>query len=270
MAEEEYKRPSPEALLEVAQKVEAQEKRGKLTIYFGAAPGVGKTYAMLSDARLQKQEGVDVVVGYVETHGRPETEVLLEGLEIIPPLIVEYMGMQLKELDLEKVFARKPKLVLVDELAHTDAPGLRNAKRYQDVEEILNAGIDVYTTMNVQHIESLNDIVYQITYIRMRETVPDTVIEAADEIKLIDLPPEELIKRLHEGKVYVKDMAKTAVDKYFRPGNLMALRQLSLRTVAGSVDEKMRSYMQAHAIAGPGRQKSVYSLEYLPVLTLKK
>jgi len=251
MAEEEYKRPSPEALLEVAQKVEASEKRGKLTIYFGSAPGVGKTYAMLSDARLQKQEGVDVVVGYVETHGRPETEVLLEGLEIIPPLIVEYMRMQLKEVDLEKVFARKPKLVLVDELAHTDAPGLRNAKRYQDVEEILNAGIDVYTTMNVQHIESLNDIVYQITYIRMRETVPDTIIEAADEIKLIDLPPEELIKRLHEGKVYVKDMAKTAVDKYFRPGNLMALRQLSLRTVAGSVDEKMRSYMQAHAIAGP-------------------
>ena len=251
MAEEEYKRPSPEALLEVAQKEETLAKRGKLTIYFGAAPGVGKTYAMLSDARLQKQEGVDVVVGYVETHGRPETEVLLEGLEIIPPLIVEYMGMQLKEVDLEKVFARKSKLVLVDELAHTNAPGLRNAKRYQDVEEILNAGIDVYTTMNVQHIESLNDIVYQITYIRMRETVPDTVVEAADEIKLIDLPPEELIKRLHEGKVYIKDMAKTAVDKYFRPGNLMALRQLSLRTVSGSVDEKMRSYMQAHAIAGP-------------------
>jgi two-component system sensor histidine kinase KdpD len=251
MAEEEYKRPSPEALLEVAQKVEASEKRGKLTIYFGSAPGVGKTYAMLSDARLRKQESVDVVVGYVETHGRPETEVLLEGLETIPPLIVEYMGIQLKEVDLEKVFARKPKLVLVDELAHTDAPGLRNAKRYQDVEEILNAGIDVYTTMNVQHVESLNDIVFQITNIRMRETVPDTVVEGADEIKLIDLPPEELIKRLHEGKVYVKDMAKSAVHKYFRPGNLMALRQLSLRTVAGSVDEKMRSYMQAHAIAGP-------------------
>ena len=251
MAEEEYKRPSPEALLEVAQKAEASEKRGKLTIYFGAAPGVGKTYAMLSDARLQKQEGVDVVVGYVETHGRPETDALLEGLEIIPPLIVEYMEIRLKEVDLEKVLERKPKLILMDELAHTNAPGLRNAKRYQDVDEILNAGIDVYATMNVQHVESLNDIVFQITNIRMRETVPDTVVEAADEIKLIDLPPEELIKRLHEGKVYVKDMAKTAVAKYFRPGNLMALRQLSLRTVAGSVDEKMRSYMQAHAIAGP-------------------
>lgn len=255
MAEEEYKRPSPEALLEVAQKVEASEKRGKLTIYFGSAPGVGKTYAMLSDARLRKQEGLDVVVGYVETHGRHETEALLEGLEIIPHLNVKYMGMKLREVDLEKVFTRKPKLVLVDELAHTDAPGLRNAKRYQDIEEILNAGIDVYTTMNVQHIESLNDIVFQITNIRMRETVPDTVVEAADEIKLIDLPPEELLKRLHEGKVYVKDMANSAVQKFFRPGNLLALRQLSLRVVAGSVDEKMRSYMQAHAIAGPWQGK---------------
>ncbi len=251
MGDEEYKRPSPEALLELAQKEEAQGKRGKLTIYFGAAPGVGKTYAMLGDAQLRKKEGIDVVAGYVETHGRAETDALIEGLEIIPPLLVEYMGMQLKEVDLEKVLERKPKLVLVDELAHTDAPGLRNAKRYQDVEEILNAGIDVYTTMNVQHVESLNDIVYQITNIRVSETVPDTVIEAADEIKLVDLPPEELIKRLHEGKVYVKDMAKSAVHKFFRPGNLLALRQLALRAVAGSVDEKMRNYMQAHAIAGP-------------------
>lgn len=255
MAEEEYKRPSPEALLEVARKVEASEKRGKLTIYFGSAPGVGKTYAMLTDARAMKREGTDVVVGYVETHGRAETDALLEGLEIIPPLIVNYMGVQLKEVDLEKILARKPKLVLVDELAHTDAPGLRNSKRYQDIEEILNAGIDVYTTMNVQHVESLNDIVYQITNIRMRETVPDTVIEAADEIKLVDLPPEELIKRLHDGKVYVKDMAMSAVRKFFRPGNLLALRQLALRAVAGSVDEKMRTYMQAHAIAGPWQAK---------------
>lgn len=251
MANEEYIRPSPEALLEVAHKAEASEKRGKLTIYFGSAPGVGKTYAMLTDARIRKREGIDVVAGYVETHGRAETDALLEGLEIIPPLIVKYMGVQLREVDLEKVLTRKPKLVLVDELAHTDAPRLRNAKRYQDIEEILNAGIDVYTTMNVQHVESLNDIVYQITNIRVRETVPDTVIEEADEIKLIDLPPEELIKRLHEGKVYVKDMAKSAVHKFFRPGNLLALRQLALRAVAGSVDEKMRTYMQAHAIAGP-------------------
>ena len=251
MAEEEFKRPSPEALLELAQKVEAQERRGRLTIYFGSAPGVGKTYAMLSDARLRKQEKVDVVVGYAETHGRPETDVLLEGLEIIPPLVVEYMGLQLKEVDLGKVLARKPKLVLVDELAHTNAPGLRHVKRYQDIQEIVNAGIDVYTTLNVQHIESLNDIIFRITNIRVHETVPDTIIEVADEVKLIDLPPEELLKRLDEGKVYVKDIAGVAVDEYFRPANLLALRQLALRVVAGSVDEKMRHYMQAHAIAGP-------------------
>jgi two-component system sensor histidine kinase KdpD len=251
MAEKELKRPSPEALLELARKEETQTKRGKLTIYFGSAPGVGKTYAMLTDAQLRKKEGVDVVLGYVETHGRTETDALLEGLEIMPPLIIKYMGVQLKEVDLGKVFARKPKVVLVDELAHSDAPGLRNAKRYQDVEEILTAGIDVCTTMNVQHVESLNDIVYQITGVRVRETVPDTFIEEADEIKLVDLPPEELIKRLHEGKVYLKDMAASAVDKFFRPGNLLALRQLALRAVAGSVDEKMRSYMRAHAIAGP-------------------
>jgi two-component system sensor histidine kinase KdpD len=251
MANEELKRPSPEALLELAQKVEAQERRGRLTIYFGSAPGVGKTYAMLSDARLRKLEGMDIVVGYAETHGRPETDVLLEGLEIIPPLIIEYMGLQLKEVDLGKVLARKPKLVLVDELAHTNAPGLRHAKRYQDMQELLNAGIDVYTTLNVQHMESLNDIIFRITNIRVHETVPDTIIEAADEVKLIDLPPEELLKRLDEGKVYVKDIAGVAVDEFFRPANLLALRQLALRVVAGSVDEKMRHYMQAHAIAGP-------------------
>ncbi|MCL5023562.1 MAG: DUF4118 domain-containing protein [Nitrospirae bacterium] len=249
--EEDYKRPSPDALLEVAHKEEAEQKRGKLTVYVGAAPGVGKTYAMLVDAHVLKQEGTDVVIGYVETHSRPETDALLEGFEILPPLVINYMGMPLREVNLARVLARKPKLVLVDELAHADAPGLRNAKRYQDIEEILNAGIDVSTTMNVQHIESLNDIIYQITNIRVRETVPDTVIDAADEIKLVDLPPEELLKRLHEGKVYVKDMAQSAVEKFFRPGNLLALRQLALRTVAGRVDEKMRSYMLAHAIAGP-------------------
>src|SRR5512139_664551 len=159
MAEdEEYKRPSPEAMLDLAQKEETQKTKGMLTIYFGSAPGVGKTYAMLTDARSCKKDGIDVVVGYVETHGRPETDALLEGLEIIPPLVVKYMGIPIKEVDLGKVLARKPKLVLVDELAHTDAPNLRNAKRYQDIEELLNAGIDVYTTMNVQHVESLNDI----------------------------------------------------------------------------------------------------------------
>jgi two-component system sensor histidine kinase KdpD len=251
MADEELKRPSPEALLELAQKAEAQETRGKLTIYLGSAPGVGKTYAMLSDARQRKLEGMDVVAGYVETHGRPETDILLEGLEIVPPLLVEYLGLQLKEVDLEKVLARKPKLVLIDEFAHTNAPGLRHTKRYQDVEELLNAGIDVYTTLNVQHIESLNDIIFRISNIRVRETVPDKVFDSANEVKLIDLPPEELLKRLGEGKVYVKDIAGVAVEEFFRPSNLLALRQLALRVVAGSVDDKMRHYMQAHAIAGP-------------------
>lgn len=257
MADEEHKRPSPEALLKLTQQAEALKKRGRLTIYFGFAPGVGKTYAMLTDARLRKREGTDVTVGYVETHGRSETDVLLDGLEVIPPLVIEYMGVKLKETDLEKIFVRKPKLVIVDELAHTNAPGSHNAKRYQDIEEILNAGIDVYTTLNVQHIDSLNDTISQITGIRIRETVPDTFIESANEIKLIDLSPEELLKRLGEGKVYVKDMAGLAVNSFFRPGNLLALRQLALRIVADRVDERMRGYMHAHAIAGPWPAKEL-------------
>ena len=267
MADEEYKRPSPEALLKLTQQAEAAQSRGKLTVYFGFAPGVGKTYTMLADARLRKSEGMDVVVGYAETHGRKETDALLEGLEVIPPLVIEYMGVKLREADLKKVLERKPKLVLVDELAHTNATGSHNAKRYMDVEEILNAGIDVYTTLNVQHIESLNDIVSQITGIRVHETVPDTFIESINEIKLVDLTPEELIKRLAEGKVYVKDMAGLAVNSFFRPGNLLALRQLALRIAAGRVDERMRGYMQAHAIAGPWPAKeriltAVYASPY--------
>jgi two-component system sensor histidine kinase KdpD len=251
MADQEYKRPSPEALLKLTQQDEASKNRGKLTIYFGFAPGVGKTYAMLTDAIQHKHDGIDVVVGYVETHGRKETDALLEGLEVIPPLVIEYMGVKLKETNLKKVLERKPKLVLVDELAHTNAHGSHNSKRYMDIEEILNAGIDVYTTLNVQHIESLNDTISQITGIRIRETVPDTFIESAGEIKLIDLPPEELLKRLAEGKVYVKDMVGLAVNSFFRSGNLLALRQLALRIVADRVDERMRGYMHAHAIAGP-------------------
>jgi two-component system sensor histidine kinase KdpD len=251
MADEEFPRPSPEALLKLAQKEEAREARGRHTIYFGAAPGVGKTYAMLADARLRKQEGQDVVVAYVATHGRPETEALLEGLEIIPPKVFKYRGMKLQEVDLEGVVKRKPRIVLVDELAHSNAPGSRHAKRYQDVEELLNAGIDVYSTMNVQHLESLNDVIFQIMGLRVRETVPDTVIQAADEIKLIDLPPEELLKRLHEGKVYVKGIVGIAVENFFRPGNLLALREMALRVVAGSVDSRILQYMQAHAIGGP-------------------
>jgi two-component system sensor histidine kinase KdpD len=251
MTDTEDKRPEPETFLEIAKQEEAAKKRGKLTIYFGAAPGVGKTYSMLYDARMHKQEGIDIVVGLVETHGRPETETLLEGLEFIHPVITEYKGVLLAEMDLDSVLERRPRIVLVDELAHTNAPNSRHAKRYQDVEELLNAGIDVYTTLNVQHLESLNDIVFNITGVRVRETIPDTVFRLAGETKLVDLPPEELLKRLKEGKVYTKDMAENAVNRFFKPGNLLALREMSLRLVAGSVDEKMLQYMRAHAIGGP-------------------
>lgn len=251
MTDAEDKRPKPETFLEIAKQEEEAKKRGKLTIYFGAAPGVGKTYSMLHDARMRRQDGVDIIVGYVETHGRKETETLLEGLEIIPPIITEYKGVQLAEMDLDSVLKRRPRIVLVDELAHTNAPNSRHAKRYQDVEELLNAGINVYTTLNVQHLESLNDIVFKITGVRVRETIPDTVFRLAGETKLVDIPPEELLKRLKEGKVYTRDMAKNAVNRFFKPGNLLALREMSLRLVAGSVDEKMLQYMRAHAIGGP-------------------
>ncbi len=251
MIDTEEKRPEPESLLAIAQQEEIAKKRGKLTVYFGAAPGVGKTYSMLSDARMRKQEGIDVVVGYVETHGRAETETLMEGLETIPLVVTEYKGVQLAEMDLNAVLARRPRIVLVDELAHTNAPNSRHAKRYQDVEELLNAGIDVYSTLNVQHLESLNDTVFRITGVRVSETIPDTFFQLANEIKLVDLPPEELLKRLKEGKVYAKDMAENAVKRFFKPGNLLALREMSLRLVAGSVDEKMLQYMRAHAIGGP-------------------
>lgn len=251
MIDTEPKRPEPESLLAIAHQEETAKKRGKLAIYFGAAPGVGKTYSMLSDARLRKLEGIDIVVGYVETHGRAETETLLEGLETIPLVVTDYKGVRLSEMDLDGVLARRPRIVLVDELAHTNAPNSRHAKRYQDVEELLNAGIDVYSTLNVQHLESLNDIIFRITGIRVSETIPDTFFQLADEIKLVDLPFEELLKRLKEGKVYAKDMAENAVKRFFKPGNLLALREMSLRLVAGSVDEKMLQYMKAHAIAGP-------------------
>ena len=250
MPDDEKSRPEPDELLKLAQREEAAKKRGTLTIYLGAAPGVGKTFAMLSDGQQLRKEGIDVVVGYAETHGRLETEALIKGLEQIPPVTLEYRGFKLKEFNLDAALERKPRLILVDELAHTNAPGSRHLKRYQDVVELLDAGIDVYTTMNVQHLESLNDVIYQIIAIKVKETVPDTIIDKAEEIKLIDLPPEELIKRLHEGKVYVKDIVGIAVEKYFRPGNLLALRELALRVVAGTVDERMRQYMREYAISG--------------------
>ena len=240
-------RPSPDALLKAAEK----EARGKLKIFLGAAPGVGKTYEMLSAAHRRRREGVDVVVGVVETHGRTETEAQLAGLEIVPRRIVEYRGRTLDEMDLDAILKRRPALVLVDELAHTNAEGSRHPKRYLDVEELLTAGIDVYSTLNVQHIESLNDVVARITRIRVRETVPDRVVDAADEVELIDLTPADLIGRLAEGKVYVRDQAQRALRHYFSPGNLTALRELALRRTAVRVDEQMRSYMREHAITGP-------------------
>ncbi|MFH1027013.1 MAG: sensor histidine kinase KdpD, partial [Pseudomonadota bacterium] len=244
-------RPTPEAMLKLAQAEEVTAELGKLKIFLGYAAGVGKTYAMLEAARLRKHDGRDVLVGYVESHGRPETDVLLEGLELLPRRAVLYAGVTLPEMNLDGILYRSPQIVLVDELAHSNAPGSRHEKRWQDVEEILEAGIDVYTTVNIQHFESLNDVVSQITGITVRETVPDRLLDLAFEIKLIDIPPEDLIQRLQEGKVYVPDQAAKAVEKFFRPGNLMALRELSLRRTAARVDDQMRAYMETQSIAGP-------------------
>ena len=240
-------RPSPEALLHQA----GQEGRGRLKIFLGAAPGVGKTYEMLQTAHAKCREGVDTVIGIVETHGRAETEALLADLEIVPRRKAEYNGRILDEMDLDAILARRPKLVLVDELAHTNAPGGRHPKRYLDVEELLDAGIDVFTTLNIQHLESLNDVVAKITRIRVRETVPDSIIDRADDVEVVDLTPEDLIQRLKEGKVYVPAQAERAVRHYFQAGNLTALRELALRRTAQRVDEQMVTYMRAHAISGP-------------------
>jgi two-component system, OmpR family, sensor histidine kinase KdpD len=246
MAEREG-RPSPEALLAAAK----QEGRGQLKIFLGAAPGVGKTYEMLLSAQARRRDGVDVVVGIVEAHGRRETEVLMEGLEVIPRRQVDYKGHLLAEMDLDAILKRGPQLVLVDELAHTNAPGSRHPKRYLDVEELIAAGIDVFTTLNIQHVESLNDIVARITRIRVRETVPDSILDQADDIEVVDLSPEDLIKRLREGKVYVPQQAERAIRHYFSSGNLTALRELALRRTAQRVDQQLLSHMRAHAIAGP-------------------
>jgi two-component system sensor histidine kinase KdpD len=246
MAERES-RPSPEALLDAVR----QEGRGHLKIFLGAAPGVGKTYEMLLSAQAKRRDGVDVVVGVVETHGRPDTGALLEGFEIVPRREVDYKGHRLTEMDLDAILKRRPHLVLVDELAHTDAPGSRHPKRYLDVEELIETGIDVFTTLNIQHVESLNDVVARITRIRVRETVPDRVLDQADDIEVVDLAPGDLIKRLREGKVYLPQQAERAVRHYFQPGNLTALRELALRQTAQRVDEQLLSHMRAHAIAGP-------------------
>jgi two-component system sensor histidine kinase KdpD len=242
-------RPSPEALLETARREEGAA--GRLKIFVGAAPGVGKTYEMLQSAHARRKAGVDVVVGVVETHGRAETEALLTGLEVLPRKRIDHKGQQLEEMDLDALIARRPQIALVDELAHTNAPGSRHPKRYLDVAELLAAGIDVYTAVNIQHIESLNDVVAQITHVRVRETVPDSVFDRADAIELIDLTPDDLIQRLKEGKVYVPKQAERALEHYFSPGNLTALRELALRRTADRVDEQLLTHMQANAIAGP-------------------
>jgi two-component system sensor histidine kinase KdpD len=243
-------RPSPEALLAEARR-EAKGPAGRLKVFVGAAPGVGKTYEMLQAARAKLKEGVDVVIGVVETHGRKETEALLEGFEILPRKPTVYVNRILDEFDIDAALKRRPSLILVDELAHTNVPGSRRPKRYQDVEELLDAGIDVYTTVNIQHIESLNDVVAQITRIRVREIVPDAILDRADAIELVDLTPEDLIQRLKEGKVYVPKQAERALRNYFSPANLTALRELALRRTAERVDEQLLEQMRARAIPGP-------------------
>ena len=243
-------RRDPDELLRRVEEEERRAKRGKLVIFFGAAPGVGKTYAMLEAARTERDLKRDVVVGVVETHGRYDTASLVIGLEILPRRKVTHRNVEIDELDLDAALARRPGLILIDELAHTNAPGSRHAKRWQDVEEILDAGIDVYSTLNVQHIESLNDVVAQVTGVVVRETVPDKLLEEATEIRLIDLPPDELLERLAAGQVYVPEQAERAVQSFFRKGNLIALRELALRRTAERVDAQMRTYRTEHGIVG--------------------
>jgi len=240
-------RPSPEALLALAER----EGRGRLKIHLGAAPGVGKTFAMLSNARRLAGEGLDVVVGLVETHGRAETAALIEGLEVLPRRPVIHRGRSLMEFDIDAALARRPALLVVDELAHTNAPGSRHPKRFQDVEELLDAGIDVWTALNIQHLESLSDVVGRITGVTVRETVPDRILERADEVVLVDLTPEELVERLKDGKVYLPESAARAIDNFFKPSNLTALRELALRRTAAHVDDEMLAFLRQSAIEGP-------------------
>jgi two-component system sensor histidine kinase KdpD len=244
----EQQRPDPEVLLQRVQEEERKAKCGKLKIYLGAAPGVGKTYTMLQDALAQRAQGLDVIVGVVESHGRQEIETLLKDLEIFPKQRVFYRDINLLEFDLDGVLKRHPALVLIDEMAHTNAPGLRHEKRWQDIKEILDRGIDVYTTLNVQHIESLNDDVAQIIRAPIKETVPDSMIETADTIELIDLPPEDLLKRLQEGKVYISKQAALAKEHFFLKGNLTALRELALRITAERVGAQVLFYRQGKGI----------------------
>jgi len=250
-------RPDPDALLARVQAEEAKQARGKLKVFFGAAPGVGKTYSMLEAARKVGKEGADVVIGYIEPHCRPETQALVLGLDILPRLEIPYRGATLFEFNLEAALALHPQILIVDELAHTNVPGVTHTKRWQDVMQLLDAGIDVYTTLNVQHIESLNDVVAQITGVVVRETVPDAVFEQADEVELVDLPPDDLLERLREGKVYIAREAERAIANFFTKGNLIALRELALRQTAERVGEQMDVYRDEHEVRGtwPARER---------------
>lgn len=243
----EPRRRSPEDILADI----AREGSGQLRVYLGAAPGVGKTYTMLVEARALKASGVDVVVGIVDTHQRRETDAQLSDLERIPPRKLDYRGIWVEELDVAAIIARHPQVALVDELAHSNVPGSQHQKRYEDIEEILAAGIHVWTTVNIQHLESLNDVVKQVTGVRVKETVPDRVLREASEIRLIDLTTEELIDRLKQGKVYQPTVIPHALKNFFRQGNLDALREMALRVVADSTDDRLEHYMDAHAIPGP-------------------
>src|SRR6201982_419709 len=247
----EPERPSPDEILARMKREEKESARGKLKIFFGMSPGVGKTYAMLLAAREKQAEGCEVVVGVVETHGRKETEALLEGMPIMPRLLIEYRGTTLAEMDLDAILTWHPGLAVVDELAHTNAPGSRHPKRYQDVLELLDAGIKVYTTLNVQHVGSRSDTVRQITGAPVSETVPDSVLDLADEIVLVDLTPEQLLSRLAEGKVYLGERAEWAAKNFFRESNLTALREMALRVVAEHVDRDLREIMSEERIPGP-------------------
>jgi len=245
-------RPDPDALLASFNREEARARRGRLKVFFGMCPGVGKTYAMLKAAHQELRDGKNLVVGIVETHGREETEALLSGLTILPRKQIAYRDIQLTELDLETILERKPRLVLVDEFAHTNAPGSRHPKRFQDVVELLDAGIDIFTTLNVQHVESRADAVRQITGVSVHETVPDSVLELANEIELVDLTPEALRERLVEGKVYLGDRAAAAAENFFKDTHLTALRELALRFVAERVDKRLRE------LRGAGPLKAVW------------
>src|SRR6202142_3761751 len=249
-------RRSPDELLVDVQRQAARARRGRLKIFFGASAGVGKTYSMLEAAHAALAGGADIVVGYVEPHGRAETEGMLEGLPQLPFLAVGYRGIVRREFDLDAALKRAPAIVLVDELAHSNLtegePVPRHAKRWQDVEELLDAGISVWTTLNVQHLESLNDIVAGITGVRQRETIPDRIFDDADEVELIDLPPDDLLERLRSGRIYLPERAATATERFFRKPNLLALREIALRRTADRVDAAARDYAAAHGTARPG------------------